>query len=200
MTPRRVLMAGSLFWCVAIAATPLLASFGGFGSSLAAFSYDLFSRVCHQLESRSFHLAGHKFAVCIRCFMIYFSFFVGIVISRLINRTRIAAISPSLLLSASLLPMALDVGLSVLGIRESTTASRVVTGTLFGLSLSVVLLPVLEEVSASCIRFIITLLSHRIGPNMQVVAVQPADATLRNLVSVQDLLHPRNQNHTNREP
>jgi uncharacterized membrane protein len=147
MIPRRFLLAAVLVWCVAIAATPLLASHGGIESRIASFSYEFFSRVCHQFDSRSFHLAGYKFAVCIRCFTIYVSFFLGILFFPLIGRTKIAAIPSSLVLVISLMPMGLDVALATLGIHESSTTTRTVTGPLFGLALSVVLAPVLEEVT-----------------------------------------------------
>lgn len=41
------------------------------------FVYAIFSPVCHQIPSRSFHVFGYPLAVCVRCLGIYFGFFVG---------------------------------------------------------------------------------------------------------------------------
>jgi Predicted membrane protein len=146
MTPHRILLAAVFFWCAAITATPFLASHDGAASVLASFSYRFFSHVCHQLDSRSFHVDGNKFAVCIRCFSIYTTFFLGIVFFPKIERTKLAAVSPRVLLAFSALPMAIDVALAGLGISESTVLTRIVTGSLFGLALSIILTPDLEEI------------------------------------------------------
>jgi uncharacterized membrane protein len=59
------LLAASTLWCLSIIAAPVL------GLSRV---YDLFSIICHQDPSRSWHVAGEPFAVCIRCASIYFAF------------------------------------------------------------------------------------------------------------------------------
>ena len=147
MTSRRVLITGGFFWCVLIVAAPLLASFGGRSAVAASYLYEMFSRVCHQLDSHSFHIAGLKFGVCVRCTAIYATFFVGMILFPLLKRTTVAAQKSSLILLISLIPMGIDVGLSTFGIHESNTLTRMSTGTLFGLALSIVLMPTLEEVT-----------------------------------------------------
>src|SRR5690349_15498240 len=48
------------------------------GHAAFAFSiYKAFSFVCHQIPERSFHLAGHQFAVCSRCTGLYSGFAVA---------------------------------------------------------------------------------------------------------------------------
>jgi uncharacterized membrane protein len=59
------LLAAATLWCVSIVAAPLLG---------LSWIYSLFSRICHQDPSRSWHLAGEPLAVCIRCTSIYFGF------------------------------------------------------------------------------------------------------------------------------
>jgi len=59
------LLAASTLWCLSIVAAP------AFGLS---WLHDLFSGICHQDPSRSWHLFGEPFAVCIRCTSIYFAF------------------------------------------------------------------------------------------------------------------------------
>ena len=145
MTPRRLLLAAAFLWCASIVAAPTLASLGGSFSLAASVLYDMFSRVCHQLDSRSFHVAGFKFGVCIRCTAIYFSFFLGTIAFPRIRRTKIAAMDSSLVLALSLIPMGIDVGLATFGIHESNPFTRMTTGTVFGFGLSVVLVPTLQE-------------------------------------------------------
>jgi uncharacterized membrane protein len=64
-TTHSALLAASTLWCLSIVAAP---AFG------LAWVYDLFSVICHQDPSRSWHIAGEPFAVCIRCASIYFAF------------------------------------------------------------------------------------------------------------------------------
>jgi uncharacterized membrane protein len=147
MTPRRLLLAGAFFWCALIVAAPLFASFGGSSALAASYLYEMFSRVCHQMESRSYHIAGFKFGVCIRCTAIYVSFFAGMILVPLLKKTAIALQKSSFILMVSLIPMGVDVGLSTLGIHESNALTRMTTGALFGFALSIVLVPTLEEVT-----------------------------------------------------
>lgn len=63
--PSAALLAGSTLWCLAILAAPAF----GF-----AWLYEVFSRICHQDATRSWHLFGHQLPVCIRCTSIYFAF------------------------------------------------------------------------------------------------------------------------------
>jgi uncharacterized membrane protein len=156
MNPRRFLLTAVFFWCAAIVATPLLDSLGGAGTSTASFSYHFFSRVCHQIDSRSFHIAGGKFAVCIRCFSIYAAFFLSVLFYPLLSRTRVSAVSSRALLALSALPMAIDVALDGVGVCESTGVSRAVTGVVFGFALGIVLAPLLEEL----VREIFSRLNH----------------------------------------
>jgi uncharacterized membrane protein len=147
MTSRRILLAGAFFWCVLIVAAPLLASFGGRSALTASYLYEIFSRVCHQLDSHSYHIAGFKFGVCIRCTAIYASFFGGMILFPLLKRTTIALQKSSSILMISLIPMGVDVGLAAFGIHESNVFTRMATGMLFGFALSIVLMPILEEVT-----------------------------------------------------
>ena len=59
------LVAGSTLWCMSIIAAPVF----GWDSV-----YSFFSKICHQDPTRSWHVAGEPFAVCIRCSSIYFAF------------------------------------------------------------------------------------------------------------------------------
>ena len=59
------LLAASTLWCAAIIAAPMFH---------LPWVYALFSRICHQDPTRSWHVAGEPLAVCIRCTSIYFAF------------------------------------------------------------------------------------------------------------------------------
>src|SRR5262245_55406773 len=63
------LLAGATLWCLSIVVAPMLG---------LPWVYVFFSRICHQDPSRSWHLAGETFAVCIRCTSTYFAFTVSL--------------------------------------------------------------------------------------------------------------------------
>ncbi|HWP82985.1 MAG TPA: DUF2085 domain-containing protein [Bacteroidota bacterium] len=137
-----ILVALVAAWCGLILVAPLLRS----EQLLPTFSqslYQFFSIICHQLDDRSFHLGGEKFAVCIRCSSIYFGFLIGALFQPL-RRKRGAIPSVSLLFFASA-PMVADVAMNLLGIRESDLFSRTFTGGLFGIILPSFIIPALSE-------------------------------------------------------
>ena len=112
------------------------------GHTLSAFFlYEMFGRVCHQIPSRAFYLAGHPFAVCARCTGIYFGFAAGVLLYPLVrslNRTDFPA-RKWLLLAAA--PAALDFALGFTGIWENTHLSRALTGALPGLAVAFYVVP-----------------------------------------------------------
>lgn len=135
-----VLLVGACAWCMAIVAAPLLAeNFAGYTL------YQAFHQICHQLPERSFHLAGESFGVCARCTSIYFAFLIGIVAYPFFKSLDDVRIPSRALLVAAMLPMLIDVGLGVLDIHESSLATRVFTGAIFGLVLPFIILPVALE-------------------------------------------------------
>ena len=136
-----VLLGATLLWCVAILAAPLFAFSGGFLQSSSDFLYQLFGRICHQFSDRSFHLDGQKFAVCARCSSIYFGFFLGLLSMLFFSRFPAIPSPPRWVLLIAVLPIFLDVGLSVLNIHESTLWTRALSGGAFGSSVSYFILP-----------------------------------------------------------
>lgn len=139
-TTHTILLTLTLLWCAGIVAAPLLRAFDAGGSLL----YTMFGEVCHQLPDRSFHLAGHPLAVCMRCTAIYTGFLAGLLLIPLASR-RIPLPPRPWLLLVCLAPMALDAALNTAGILPSTVWSRIVTGGLSGLVLPLYLVPVLHE-------------------------------------------------------
>jgi uncharacterized membrane protein len=111
--------------------------------NLARPIYGYFSFFCHQRADRSFHLSGEKMACCERCAAVYGTLAVGSILFFILRDH----IKPPRLryIGYFALPLALD-GLSQLaGFRESTTELRVITGAIFGLSLSWLIYPYLEK-------------------------------------------------------
>lgn len=118
-----------------------VAAAAGFGR-LSALIYAIFAPICHQLDDRSFHLAGHKFACCERCFAIYSGLFV-LGAGYAVVRWRLP---PASLTLASLLsvPVLIDVFSQPALQRKSTWQVRTITGLLFALAVTWFVLPRLE--------------------------------------------------------
>lgn len=136
-------------WLAVIISTPYFATAGGAAASVAGASYQFFSGVCHQFDAHCWHVAGQPFPVCARCLSIYGGFAVGIWIAPLLRRiVRRAGGNLRILMWASL-PMIADAGCSLFGIHEATSATRLVTGVMFGMGVSIILEPIIVEMLAS---------------------------------------------------
>ncbi|HEY4612347.1 MAG TPA: DUF2085 domain-containing protein [Bacteroidota bacterium] len=132
-------------WCSLIVLAPLLQSFAGETQTVASVIYKFYSRICHQLDDRSFHIGGEKFAVCIRCSAIYFSFFAGLALVPLLQGLGNRTPPQRRWLMAAMLPMLVDVLLSVSGIHASTDLTRFVTGSLLGVTVPLYIVPILFD-------------------------------------------------------
>jgi hypothetical protein len=113
----------------------------------------------------------------------------------MIQRTKIVNVHHTSVLILSLVPIGIDVALATFGIHESTTTTRVITGLIFGLALSIVLVPVLEEFADKLLSYVRTLsntLHHRNLRN------QPSALNLRNPSNLQSAFNPRNLSNQSR--
>ncbi len=147
-----VFIASVTLWCLLILAAPLLRGSGSSVGEIASnILYTGFSRICHQLDSRSFHLLGAKFGVCVRCTSIYFSFFVGVALYPFLRRLKSASLPSLGWMVLALGPMVLDVLMNDLGILDSTSLSRVVTGSVSGFVFAFFIVPVFVEATAHLI-------------------------------------------------
>ena len=131
-------------WVVAIVATPLLAANGSAGA--AAPFYKFFSYLCHQLPDRSFHLLEHQFAVCSRCFGVYFGLLAGFATYPLIRGVDNIDPLPRIWLFASMIPIGIDWSLGVFGIWDNNHASRFISGLILGFACAVYIVPALVEI------------------------------------------------------
>jgi uncharacterized membrane protein len=135
---------------IAVIAAPVLSSQEHTGT--ATTIYQAFSYLCHQIPERSFHLAGHPFAVCSRCTGLYAGFAfatLALPLARSLKRTDTPHVI-WLLLSA--VPLAIDFGLTYFGIWENNHFTRVTTGALFGAVAAIYVVPGLIELSANAQR------------------------------------------------
>lgn len=122
------------FWAslaiIALATVPPFVGEGVRGAIMAAFS-----GVCHQLPSRSPHVDGVPFAVCFRCYGIYWGFPVAALLFPALHR-RLAQLDrrAPLVLAGSLVPAGVDWLLELSGVVPGTAGVRALTGVVFGLA------------------------------------------------------------------
>ncbi len=136
-----VILFGSLVWCAGIAVVPLLTSIGGISHGSGTLLLRFYSTICHQIDSRSFHLHGEPLAVCARCSSIYFGFLTGTILFPFVKRAVQGRVSSQILLLAAVLPIVIDVGLNILGLYGSSLVTRAITGGFFGLITPLLIIP-----------------------------------------------------------
>ncbi len=136
-------------WCVALLAAPFLQSWG---SPTGGFFYEGFSKICHQMDQRSFHLAGFKLGVCARCSAIYFGFLLILLAIPFFTHLEKMRAPRLTWLGYAALPMLLDVFLNDSGILASTLMTRGITGIIFGATLPFVIVPTFLEAIAQLRR------------------------------------------------
>ena len=137
-------------WVAAILLPPLLAA-NGQGTAAAPF-YKFFSFLCHQIPERSFHILEHQFAVCSRCFGVYFGLLAGLIVYPFIRGIDNIEPLPRIWLFASMIPIGVDWSLGVLDIWENTHASRFITGLILGFACAVYIVPALVEITRNFSR------------------------------------------------
>ena len=117
----------------------LAASPGWLPPDLGATVHGGFAWLCHQLPARSPHTHGVPWALCHRCLGILAGVGLGLAMSPARAVAAVDRLRPGRLVVAALVPMAVDWGLTALGLWTNTPASRIATGAVFGLAAGVVL-------------------------------------------------------------
>lgn len=120
--------------------------------SVANPIYSFFSYLCHQVPERSFHIENHSFAVCSRCFGVYFGLLAGFVIYPFFFKLENTEPLPRYWLFLSLVPVSIDFLLGVFGIWENTHWSRFVTGMILGIACAVFIIPATVELAQLLLR------------------------------------------------
>lgn len=135
----------ALIWIVVIVSAPAFLQFGY--PAIAANIYGFYSYLCHQMPSRTFHLDEFPFAVCSRCFGVYFGLLAGFAAYPVFR--EVTRIDPPrrIWLFLALVPMAVDWTLGFLGIWDNNHVSRFATGMIVGVACAVFLVPALAELS-----------------------------------------------------
>jgi len=135
------ILGGTIVWCLAFVLPPVFLPAGGAWAVTANVAYSFFHPICHQLKDRSLLISGEPLAVCARCCAIYFGFLLGTIIHPPVTSRGLAIQDKRLILVASVVPMCLDVMLDIAGIHASTTVTRLMTGSLFGLIVPFYVIP-----------------------------------------------------------
>ena len=141
-----VILAGAALWCMLSLAAPL--STAPTAAPLGALVYAFFRPVCHQIDARSFHIAGAPLAVCARCTSIYFGFLAGTIVYPALRGALRRHTPGRLFLAFALAPMALEVAAEIAGLSEFSNVVRAFTGAWFGICVTAVILPGAAEGAA----------------------------------------------------
>lgn len=129
---------------------PLAQAYGH--PAIAAPIYKAFSFVCHQIPSRSFHLAGYQFGVCSRCTGLYVGFAVAALVYPLARSLQRTDTPARLWLVLATLPLLIDFALGYFSIWENTHLSRFLTGALLSSVAVFYIMPGLIELSSTIAR------------------------------------------------
>ena len=137
-----IALTATVLWCAMLVAAPYLVHVGGPWTAAGEIIYRTFHLICHQIDTRCLHIFGLPMAACSRCSSIYVAFLAGLMLYPFV-RPLSSPCSPSrATLILAVAPMLVDVALAAVGVHESSTISRLLTGTLFGVMLPFVVMPV----------------------------------------------------------
>jgi len=131
-------------WVFLIVLAPLAEAndFSGVSNSL----YNFFGFLCHQNSARSYALSEHAFAVCSRCFGVYFGLFFGFLVYPFLRSIEETAPLPRFWLFAAMIPIGIDWTLGFSGVWANTHLSRFLTGAILGSACAVFIVPALVEI------------------------------------------------------
>ncbi len=152
-TSYSILMIGALVWCTGIILPAVLESF----HIDASLIYIFYGKICHQIDGRSFHIAGHKLAVCSRCTGLYGGFMLGLVAYPFLYSLQSSRQTSRIWLFMAAVPMFVDVMLNTSGLYSSTFLTRLITGGVLGFTIAFVVTPLFLEALST-----ITLFQRRI--------------------------------------
>jgi uncharacterized membrane protein len=114
--------------------------------SVSSPIYKFCSYVCHQIPARSFFIDNQSFAVCSRCFGIYFGLFGGFILYPLLRPIQESEPLARFWLFLAMIPMLIDWSLSFFEIWENNHLSRFLTGLILGTACAIFLVPALVEI------------------------------------------------------
>lgn len=125
--------------------TPIGFALGLDGPASAVFR--AYRVVCDELPSHSLFISGYQMCLCARCLAIYTTMLLTGLVLLFVRKYRNVPTITWWMWALAALPMALDGGTQLFGLRESSLLLRLVTGTLFGLGTALFTLPQIEQAS-----------------------------------------------------
>jgi uncharacterized membrane protein len=131
-------------WVCVILFAPVAAANGW--TSISQPIYKICSYICHQIPARSFYLENHPFAVCARCFGVYFGLLSGFIIYPFLRSVEKTESFPRFWLFLAMIPMGVDWSLGFFHIWENTHVSRFLTGLILGMACAIFIIPALVEI------------------------------------------------------
>jgi uncharacterized membrane protein len=164
----KVYMLAMALFTLPIFITPFLAAAG---NPAAGALYSFYSFTCHQQVSRSIcyfpgsgigdcsdvaahyrayevekgGLAGYPFPVCARDVGIYFAALLSGALLLFLKKTDVNIVPNPLWFIIALIPIGLDGGTQLIGLRESTNLLRLLTGGIAGFAFSFYVVPLLNR-------------------------------------------------------
>ncbi len=109
---------------------------------------------CGQVPSHSFYVAGYQMCLCSRCLAIYSTLLLSGLTLAMFRYSRFRRFRSFIrpinwkFWALGMVPMALDGGTQLFGLRESNIYLRLLTGIIFGLMTAWFILPQIEESSS----------------------------------------------------
>lgn len=132
------------FWIFLILLAPLAEANNLIGVSGSIYKFCGY--ICHQIPARSYFLGNQPFAVCARCFGVYFGLFVGFTAYPLLRPIEKVESLPRFWLFLAMIPMLIDWSLGFFEIWENTRFSRFLTGLILGAACAIFIVPALVEI------------------------------------------------------
>jgi len=136
-----IFLAFCLLWVTAIIIAPLWHDGPGAGGTISEYTYSFFSKSCHQIDDRSFHMWGNKLGVCSRCTAIYIAFLLGVIIYPFVRNLSNIDLPSLIFLGVGVLLLVLDAGLDIFDVVKNTFVTREITGAIIGFVLPFYLIP-----------------------------------------------------------
>jgi len=128
-----------LIWCLLILTAPFLAS-----QQLklqSGFIYLFFSKICHQHPDRSFFIWDKQLAVCVRCSGLYFGFLIGTLLFPVFRSFKNFNPRRRYLFFIAVIPITIDLFLTIFRIWQNTFFSRFSTGLFLGTIVAFFVIP-----------------------------------------------------------
>ncbi|MGO8948580.1 MAG: DUF2085 domain-containing protein [Ktedonobacterales bacterium] len=137
---------GALLTYIGLALVTPVAFALGFNGP-AADIFHIYRFFCDQLPTHSFFIFGYQVCLCERCLAIYTSMLISGLTLALVRKRRSLPSITWWMWVIAMIPMALDGGTQLFGLRESNVWLRLLTGSIFGIGTAMFTLPQIEKAS-----------------------------------------------------